>query len=340
MRGAMPKIAHQLLNDSTDFGHYLALSSPHLGIQASWFSPKHAWRNVCCFTGLISQQLVQLSISDGDGGSLPYLATLGDAQGKYMQALRRCRSRTCATLVSGDALISLHSGLAAPDLVIEGPGFLDATSWRFECRTGLEPSSSFETAIRGKGHHPCAETLSSSKDLSPAGREVSCKQSGPVTGLSCLLLQHVRALLFGIATAVVARLCRLRGLGGIEGAGSWRCRDRCPGASYQEMPGGSSVEEAEGPKGAIAPPLSSDGGSGWRDWHYSSDGSACFPGKLAVDLDSLPWQRIPVSMNYSDCSPLAKNAHVFLIGKRAEQFEKEHEMSRECIKYLAETLAD
>jgi len=56
---------------------------------------------------------------------------------------------------------------------------------------------------------------------------------------------------------------------------------------------------------------------------------------MVADLNRLPWQRIVVSFHYW---PIAKNAHVFLIGKSSEQFAQEHRMSRECIQELAAVL--
>jgi len=69
-------------------------------------------------------------------------------------------------------------------------------------------------------------------------------------------------------------------------------------------------------------------------WRNSWDGSSRFPAKLASDLDTVHWQRIAVNMHHR---PLPLNKHVFLIGKKSEQFAAEHAMSRQC---LAEILAD
>merc|ERR1712122_298660 len=78
---------------------------------------------------------------------------------------------------------------------------------------------------------------------------------------------------------------------------------------------------------------------GWRGnlaWRTSRSGNSCTPCCLVEDLSSLPWRRVVVDMHVR---PLPMNAHVFLIGKRTEQFKLEHEMSRQCIECLAEILA-
>ena len=62
IRGALPKILDKM--DSIELGHFISLSSPHLGIQASWLQPLHAWRNLCWLSKPFSQQLAQLAVQD------------------------------------------------------------------------------------------------------------------------------------------------------------------------------------------------------------------------------------------------------------------------------------
>ena len=61
-RGALPKVLEKM--ESIELGHFISLSSPHLGIQASWLQPLHAWRNLCWLSKPFSQQLAQLAVQD------------------------------------------------------------------------------------------------------------------------------------------------------------------------------------------------------------------------------------------------------------------------------------
>ena len=72
-------------------------------------------------------------------------------------------------------------------------------------------------------------------------------------------------------------------------------------------------------------------------WGVSADGLFQFPVKVLSGLNSLEWQRVAVRMHIP---PMALSMHVFLIGKKSEQFTVEHQMSGECIRCLIEILAD
>jgi len=71
-------------------------------------------------------------------------------------------------------------------------------------------------------------------------------------------------------------------------------------------------------------------------WRCSASGECRFPVRVLRDLNTLQWRRVVAEMHHR---PVPRNAHVFLIGKRSEQFEQEHVMSRECIESLSELLA-
>ncbi|CAJ1452336.1 unnamed protein product, partial [Effrenium voratum] len=62
LRGALPKVLEAI--DSMELGHYVSLSSPHLGIQSTWLQPFHAWRNLCWLSWPISNQLLHLAVQD------------------------------------------------------------------------------------------------------------------------------------------------------------------------------------------------------------------------------------------------------------------------------------
>ena len=59
-------------------GHYLSLSSPHMGIQSSWLLPLHAWRNLCWLSRPVSLQLPQLALQDCS--ERPYLLEISHAE--------------------------------------------------------------------------------------------------------------------------------------------------------------------------------------------------------------------------------------------------------------------
>ncbi|CAE7273965.1 unnamed protein product, partial [Symbiodinium sp. KB8] len=91
----------------------MSLSTPHLGIRASWTSPHHAWRNLLGpLTSCLTPQLAQLCVSDGPGQA--YLQALSDPSGPFVMALRRFHCRTCATVADGDPLVSMASGIIDP----------------------------------------------------------------------------------------------------------------------------------------------------------------------------------------------------------------------------------
>mmetsp|Transcript_30045 Transcript_30045/g.70018 ORF Transcript_30045/g.70018 Transcript_30045/m.70018 type:complete len:364 (+) Transcript_30045:116-1207(+) len=110
IRGALPKVL-DAVGHRIQLGHYVSLSTPHMGIQAPLLcSPLHGWRNLSKAATFISQQLAQLSIEDSEA----YLMQLSDPNSPYMAALGRFEDRTCITLSAQDPLISVCSGVLDP----------------------------------------------------------------------------------------------------------------------------------------------------------------------------------------------------------------------------------
>ena len=68
LRGALPAVL-QDLGGRVTLGHYLSLSTPHLGIRAAWSSP-HAWRNLAApLTACVTSQISQLAVEDEPDGA-------------------------------------------------------------------------------------------------------------------------------------------------------------------------------------------------------------------------------------------------------------------------------
>lgn len=108
LRGALPRILDGAPRLTP--GVFMTLSTPHLGVLASWGEPQAMWRNLSFLTGAISTQLPQLAIQDrtGDGGE-PYLVSLADPDGPYMFALGRFSRRVCCAMGAGDAIVPTSS---------------------------------------------------------------------------------------------------------------------------------------------------------------------------------------------------------------------------------------
>mmetsp|Transcript_24177 Transcript_24177/g.42706 ORF Transcript_24177/g.42706 Transcript_24177/m.42706 type:complete len:122 (-) Transcript_24177:249-614(-) len=83
---------------------------------------------------------------------------------------------------------------------------------------------------------------------------------------------------------------------------------------------------ASSPRKADSPKMS---------WELSEDFKCKYPMELYEGLLSVPWRRVVASAHHR---PVPRNLHVFLIGKRPEQFAQEHQMSRKCIEHLADFL--
>lgn len=151
IRGALPRLFLDLEDIPFELGHYISLSSPHLGIQSSWWLPSHAWRNLCWLSGFVSNQLLQLAIQDTGISRLPYLVELSNPAGEHLPLLARFRHRTCVTLASGDPLISLPSGVIDPGVCAMTHSSFDASFWRFDEHFVTEGSSPFERKLKTSG---------------------------------------------------------------------------------------------------------------------------------------------------------------------------------------------
>ena len=128
IRGALPRVLEEF--DQINLGHYVSLSSPHLGIQSSWLSPLHSWRNLCWLSQPISNQLVHLAIQDTRSLGTPFLVELSQPESDHMTALGRFEHRTCVSLAFGDPLIPPASGLIDPYLLMEGHGPFHESFWQ------------------------------------------------------------------------------------------------------------------------------------------------------------------------------------------------------------------
>eukprot|EP00929_Paragymnodinium_shiwhaense_P066645 TRINITY_DN33453_c0_g1_i2.p1 TRINITY_DN33453_c0_g1~~TRINITY_DN33453_c0_g1_i2.p1 ORF type:complete len:279 (+),score=22.95 TRINITY_DN33453_c0_g1_i2:83-919(+) len=132
-------------------GHYISLSTPHLGIRASWWSSGHRWKNLSWLTSVVSSQLTELAVQDryndeSRGQARPYLHVLAQPDNRFMQALGKFRTRTCVTLTSGDNLIPFASAFLDADCVHpeDGGPTGEQAEWSFADRYGMPQDSPFE----------------------------------------------------------------------------------------------------------------------------------------------------------------------------------------------------
>eukprot|EP00930_Biecheleria_cincta_P021741 TRINITY_DN16016_c2_g4_i2.p1 TRINITY_DN16016_c2_g4~~TRINITY_DN16016_c2_g4_i2.p1 ORF type:complete len:427 (-),score=49.57 TRINITY_DN16016_c2_g4_i2:84-1238(-) len=300
IRGALPKLFRDLIDTPFELGHYISLSSPHLGIQSSWWSPTHAWRNLCWLSAPISQQLAHLAIQDTSGRGLPYLVELSNPEGEHLPLLARFRSCTCVSLACGDALISLPSGVIHPDFVSVGPSpsSYGRPFWRLDAISSIDGPSAGEKKL-----------------------QASCPSSGKFAagligskGLFSMLigqLVHLWDLMLSFDNA--ARKTPMTG-------------SETPRKYGRPLAATSRMSAVSTPKQASQ-----------LSWTISEDLTCKYPSELMEGLRTIPWRRIVAHAHHW---PYARNMHVFLIGKQPEQFVEEHRMSRECIEWLVEILAE
>lgn len=326
IRGALPKVFQDLESEGCpELGHYVSLSSPHLGIQASWLAIPHVWRNLCSLTAWLTPQLVQLAVQDIGGVDPPYLVALGDAQGPYLRLLRRFRRRTCVTLATGDCLIPLPSGVIDPERQNAGPSMLDESFWQFDDRSGLTPNSSFELKCQALSDTDCPLK----KDVRIMGfLRLLLALVARIASLSNKLLLAKRP-----SRELLRQSCAT--LPEPESLGARLTQDCAPSPPSPALASASAWEEeateltaTDGSEGGLREEL---------NWSTSADGSCRFPSEIVEGLNSMPWQRIVTTVHHR---PMAANVHVFLIGKPSEQFPTEHQMSRQCIGQLVEVFAD
>jgi len=307
IRGALPSILKAFQKDCLQLGHYMSLSTPHLGIRASWTSPHHAWRNLLGpLTSCLTPQLAQLCVSDGPGQS--YLQALSDPAGPFVMALRRFHCRTCATVADGDPLVSMASGIIDPQSNA-------AQVQQVEAPKSPEPSVGTARWLRlPKGI--CCRRRRGSWSLTQRGAEANCFAPASLkrgsASMSTPCNSSGRSLWAEESTDLED--------GDVdESASSGRTISTC--SSFTVMATGShgSISCTESP------------------WSRSRDGKCKYPDCLLEGLASLPWRRLVVALRRG---PLASNAHVFLLAKKRHQWPEEHVASRSCVELLAQLLRD
>lgn len=369
IRAALPRILQEV-GHLLQLGHYMSLSSPHLGIQAAWTTPSHAWRNLCWFSKAVSSQCVQLSVQDASVDDLPYLVAIALNDSEHVRSLRQFRRRTCVTLSAGDPLIPVSSGalsiIDTERAVYRRGRSCGATFWRFvecigtdsmgrfeqkraelqqasqcEMHGAAEASTHAEAAIIGAAAPCCSHdekpgvparageqwpavggcfswaALCCSRRPSSQARNFAClpwRRSQACPTKPCLVEDSYCPLPHHIATSGSAN--------GAPGSFQSCISESCNGDDVITQPAGSCRRRRKG--------------SGLQ-WLAAPDGSCVFPSEILSGVGALPWQRIVVELKYF---PKALSPHVFLIGKRGEQFSLEHDMSRQCLEQLVEILAE
>lgn len=295
IRGALPKLFRDLKGTPFQLGHYISLSSPHLGIQSSWWSPTNAWKNLAWLSVPVSNQLAHLAIQDTSGPGLPYLVELSNPAGEHLPLLQRFRSCTCVSLACGDALISLPSGAINPDIANVGPS----------------PSSYGTSCWRLDEHLPTDGLSANAKKL----------QAAAIFAEDTIRANSLLSTLLGV-------LVRLRTLMLFFDGASGKAPVKGTSARKYGRPG-----EATPAVSAVSTTKSAS----QLSWQFSEDLTCKYPSEIMEGLGSVSWRRIVAHARHW---PFACNMHVFLIGKKQEQFAEEHRMSRECIEWLVEILAE
>eukprot|EP00929_Paragymnodinium_shiwhaense_P004996 TRINITY_DN106343_c0_g1_i1.p1 TRINITY_DN106343_c0_g1~~TRINITY_DN106343_c0_g1_i1.p1 ORF type:complete len:543 (+),score=37.88 TRINITY_DN106343_c0_g1_i1:51-1679(+) len=149
LRGAFPRVFAE--QPHIHAGVFMSLSTPHLGVQASWGAPETMWRNLSIITAPFSKQLVQLAIQDnlsgrrlvrgtsGDAGyvrsasgelessphlsadgqensgRIPYLVEIADACGPEVACLSKFQTRICVAMADADPVVPTPSASLWPD---------------------------------------------------------------------------------------------------------------------------------------------------------------------------------------------------------------------------------
>lgn len=202
IRAALPKIVEQQ-GAFIQLGHYMSLSTPHLGIQAHWRGDfLGMWRNLSFVTGMFSSQLPQLAVQDGSKDTPAFLERLGAVDGQPVELLSKFRHRTCVTVARGDPLIPLVSGVidphckAAPALGMTVPAQWHLKELSEEPEVEPEEvASGFGPGVQSPGPDPDTSSQPSAS-LSPQsrspmvaspsklGRQVSGESGGQAAGES------------------------------------------------------------------------------------------------------------------------------------------------------------
>lgn len=321
IRGALPSLLSRLQGEGEiSMGHYMSLSSPHLGIRASWSSPMHAWRNLTGpLTACLTPQLSQLCIADEHEGPA-YMLALSDPHGPYVAALRRFACRTCVAVADGDALVSLASGIIDPSRPRKPKAGFAMHSKEMD----------FPAPSPEGGHGRRASSTSQVKHFS----------------------QRLQSHLKTKANDLLEVACIRRREG-------WSLQQRYPQGLLRDTPssrdtatpGSTATQHSDG-QCSVDRELSNHSGSqssasgcsatgttstATPTWTLSQDRRCKYPEELLEGLASLPWRRLVVSLKRG---PLTSSAHVFLIAKKKHQWPEEHRMSRACVECLAQALGD
>jgi len=147
LRGALPNIFAAV--PDVEAGVFMSLSSPHLGVQASWGAPQDMWRNLSFVLRPFSPQIPQLAIQDK---GTPYLVGLADPDGPYVVALRKFRRRICMSMGPKDLVIPTASAClwAERPWTAPIPPARQIAGWGFEAMSSYipEPRDADAEALR------------------------------------------------------------------------------------------------------------------------------------------------------------------------------------------------
>jgi len=411
LRGAISRVFDEIGPDWLRFGHYLSLSTPHLGIQATLGAPLQTWKNLAWLSSFVSSQAAQLAVQDrttcDDADDVPYLVSLASAGGPHLALLERFRSRSCVTLASGDPLIPLPSGVIDADCVCQAPSIFDAAFWRFEdlgamggeeLATSVAPlPDSFEkrwgevkatqaAQAQGRRHSwtsffgggeattDAGHTDAVSKGLrntkighlddsrepcDPRAKPTEDKRTSDLGAKAQTELGFARPLPYHTGTGQEnlhetdsgdhsPPMSPAREARGLRQAPRRSAHDDdfesmdifLGDSSPKRRPvycTSSLVSPAITGAEAGCPPLEPASSPIEITWRVSADGSCRFPVEMLDGLCALRWRRVVAQVHLR---PMPFNTHVFLIGKKSEQYELEHQMSRQCIECLVELLTD
>lgn len=156
LRGALPRVFAEA-PETLRAGVFLTLSTPHLGVQASWGAPQDMWRN---YTWALvkalgfSAQIEQFAVKDKtasspDGSRRPYLVSLADPSSRYVAALQRFQKRVAVTMACNDIVIPAASGSIWADRPVPQNSEGDITAgWGFDAYSIHEPQSSDLQSLR------------------------------------------------------------------------------------------------------------------------------------------------------------------------------------------------
>lgn len=143
LRGAMPSILER--SPRVQAGVFMSLSSPHLGVQASWGAPKDMWRNLSFVLRPFSPQIPQLAVQDqSEPGGRPYFLRISDPEGPHMEALKKFQKRISVTMSCNDVVIPAASGSLWADRAWREPLIPNeqASGWGFEGVSTHTPDNS------------------------------------------------------------------------------------------------------------------------------------------------------------------------------------------------------